>query len=121
MILSRSVSIVMHPRGNFVVYPLVSLEVVTTGKYIKSLEAVIHMQESTHNVPKSASPSVLGRMQLTLVRLSEHLAAFRAWCQRCRSAKTRRAPFRRCRDARVRGRKITTMHVYWYTPPAIPE
>ena len=39
---------------------------VDTVNKIRSFEAVIRMQESTHKVPKSASQAVRGRMQLKL-------------------------------------------------------
>ena len=81
-------------------------------KATRSCEAAIHVQDSTHKVRKSASQVVLGRMQLTLratrrtprgtLRL---VHAMPAW-----SVKTRRAPSRHCRDARVNGHKTTAMH-----------
>ena len=67
----------------------------------------------------SASKTVLSRMQLTLnaTRRTPHgawrlvLAMF-AW-----SVKTRHAPSRHCRDARVYGHTTTAMHDNEYTPP----
>ena len=50
-------------------FPFLSLELATpypVSPFSASFEAVVHMQESTHKVPKSASPLVVGRMQLTL-------------------------------------------------------
>ena len=55
-----------------------------------SFEAVIHMQESTRNVPKTVGQMVLSRMQLTLhaIRRIPH-GASRAWCTRCLLGRTR--------------------------------
>ena len=71
-------------------------------------------QESTHNkVAKFASPVVLstGRMQLTLhARLAEHLphrASRRVLAMFTWSVKTRHAPSRYIRDARVYGHTTT--------------
>ena len=75
------------------------------GKQVKSFDAVIHMQESAHKVPQSASQAALSRMQLTLHATrrtprgaSRLMQPISAW-----SVKTRRAPSRRRRDARVYG------------------
>ena len=43
-----------------------TLEVGHAGKQIKSFGDVIHKQESTHKVPKSAPQTVPSRMPLTL-------------------------------------------------------
>ena len=85
-----------------------------TGTQIKSFEAVIHMKI------KSASQAALSRMQLTLhaTRRTPHGAsrlvlAISAW-----SVKTRHAPSRHCRDARVYGHTTTDMHDNEHTSPA---
>ena len=68
---------------------------------------------------KSASQAVLTVGCISpFLRLAEHFKAFRAWCQRCLawSVKTRPAPFRHCRDARVYGRTTTAVHDNEYTP-----
>ena len=70
-------------------------------------------------VPKSVLRAVLGRMQLTLhvTRRTPHGAlrlvhAISAWL-----VKTRRAPSRHSRDARVYGHKTTAMHKLSTPPP----
>ena len=74
--------------------------------------AVIHKQGSTHKVPKSVLQTVIRKMQFTLhaTRRRPHRAlrlvqAMSAW-----PVKTRRAPFRHSRDARVNGHTTTAMH-----------
>ena len=72
---------------------------------------------------KSASQAVLSKMQLTLHAnrrtppgASRLALAMSAW-----SVKTRRAPSRRCRDARVYGHTTTAMHDNEYShPPSKP-
>ena len=67
------------------------------GKQINSFDAVIHMQE------KSASNAFLSRMQLTLheTRRTPHGASRLVLAMSAWSLKTRRAPSRHCKDARV--------------------
>ena len=79
----------------------------------------MHEQESRHKVPKSVSRAVLGRMQSTLhaTRRTPHGAsrlvqAMSAWLM-----KTRRAPSRHSRDARVYGHTTAAMHKPRYPPP----
>ena len=68
---------------------------------------------------KSASQAVLSRMQLTLhaTRRTPHGASCLVLAMSARSVKTRRAPSRHCRDARVYGHTTTAMHDNDYTPP----
>ena len=68
-----------------------------SGKQINSFDAVIHMQE------KSASNAFLSRMQLTLheTRRTPHGASRLVLAMSAWSLKTRRAPSRHCKDARV--------------------
>ena len=50
-----------------------------TPNRIKSFDAVAHMEERTHKVPKSAIQVVPSRTQLDpFMRLVEHLTALRA-------------------------------------------
>ena len=108
--------VVRHPRGSdtLIVYPLLSLQVATQEK--KSIQWTLSICESASNV-------VLSRMQLSpFMRLAQHLTALRTWCKKAMSAwsvKTRRAPSRHCRDARVHGHTTTAMHGM-STPPNPP-
>ena len=75
-----------------------------------------------HAARKSASRAVLGRMQLTLhaTRRIHHdaskslVVAISAW-----PVKTRRAPPRHYRDARVYGHTTTAMYDHEYPPPLV--
>ena len=69
--------------------------------------------------PKSASKSVLGRMQLTLhaTRPIPLGASRSVQAKSACSVKTRRAPSRHCRDARVYGHTTTAMHDNEYISP----
>ena len=86
---------VRHPRGSYT-YPIITVSGRGhTRKQINSFEAVIYC--------KFASQEFLGRMQLVLHATrrppnaaSRLVQAISAW-----SMKTRRAPSRHCRDARV--------------------
>ena len=84
-------------------YPLLSLEVATPEN------------KSTHwtlsSIRMSASKAVLCRMPLTLhaTRPAPHGASRLVQAMRVWSVKTRRAPFRHCRDARVYGYTTTVM------------
>ena len=62
---SRSVYMVGNPRGGYMVYPLLPLQVATPQKQINSFDDVIHVEERPQKPPKSASQAVLSRMQLT--------------------------------------------------------
>ena len=96
---------VRHPRGSCIVYPLLFLEMTTPqNKLAQSMLSSI--------CRKFASQALLIRMQLTLhatrptpVGASRLVQAMSAW-----SAKTRRAPFRHCRDVRGYGNTTTAMH-----------
>ena len=83
----------------------------------------MHKQESRPKVPKSVLRAVLARMQLTLHanRRTPHGAsrlvqAMPAWLVR-----TRRAPSRHSRDARVYGHTTTAMHKLSTSPPPPPS
>ena len=70
---------------------------------------------------KSASQAVLSRMQLTLhaTRLTPHGASRLVQAMSAWSVKTRHAPSRHCRDARVYDHTTTAMHEIEYTPPSL--
>ena len=109
---SRSVNMVRHPRGSYIVIPIAVSGVATPENTAQLIGAVIHKQESRHKVPKSVLQAVLERMQFTLhatrrtpYGASRLVQAMPAWL-----AKTRRAPFRHSRDARLYGHTTTAMH-----------
>ena len=101
---------VRHPRGSYIVTPLLSLEVATPEN--KSIHSTLS------SICKSASKAVLSRMQLTLhaTRRTPHGASRLVLAMSAWSVKTRRAPSRHCRDARVYGHTTTAMHDNEYTP-----
>ena len=85
-----------------------------TGKFSTSFEAVIHICKRLTNV--------LRRMQLALRATcrkphgaSRSMLAMSAW-----SVKTRRAPSRHCRDARVYDHTTSAVHDIEYTPSTPP-
>ena len=108
---------VRHPRGSYIV-PGTATAVSSsghTGKQIISLKL--------SSMCKSASRAVLSRMQLTLLATrrtprgaSRLVQAMTAW-----SVRTRRAPSRHFRDARVHGHTTTALYVVEYTPPPDPD
>ena len=84
---------------------------------MKPFDAAVHMEKGTHKVPKSASQAVHGEMQLNLLAThraphgaSRLVQAMSSW-----SVKSRRAPSRHCKDAKVYGH--AAMHTIEYTPP----
>ena len=88
-----SVYMVRHPRGSYIAYKIAVSGSGHTGKQRKSFDAVIHMKENTHKVPKSASQAVLSRMLLTLhaTRRTPHgdsrlVQAMSAWSVEIRRA-----------------------------------
>ena len=70
---------------------------------------------------KSASKAVLSRMKLPLhaTRPTPHGASRLVKAMSTWSVKTRRAPSRHCRDARVYGHTTTAMHDNEYPPPSL--
>ena len=70
---------------------------------------------------KSASKTVLNRMQFTLhaTRPTPHGASRLVLAMSARSAKTRRAPSQHCRDARVYVQTTTAMHDNAYPPSCL--
>ena len=80
------------------------------GEYIDSIDAVIHTQArlTTGFQEDAAHPSC------GLPNTSRRCA----WCKQVSAwlVKTRRAPSRHCKDARVYGRTTTAMHDIEYTP-----
>ena len=111
MIVSRSAYTVRHPRGSYIIYPLLSLEA-TTPENPPPINSMLS------SICKSASQAVLSRMQLTLhaTRRTPHGASGLAQAMSAWSAESRPAPSRRCRDARVYIHSTTAMHDM-STPP----
>lgn len=70
----------------------------------KSLYAAIYTQQCTHKVPDSSSQEVHRRMQLTLFATSQYTHGASRLIEAVSDGwvKTRRAPSRRCNDARTR-------------------
>ena len=100
---SRSVNMVRHPRGSYIVIPVAVSRVATPENKVQLIGAVIHEQESRHKVPKCVLQAPLGRMQFTLhaTRRTPHGASRFAQAMSAWLVKTRRAPVRQSRDARV--------------------
>ena len=109
MIVSRSAHMVSHPRGSYIVIPHCCL---WGGHTKKVIGAVIHKQQSRHTMPKSVLRAVFGRMQFTLhaTRRTPHDASHLVQAMPAWLVKTRRAPPRHSRDARVYGHTTTAMH-----------
>ena len=106
VVVAHIVYMFKEPRGSYMVYPLLSLDVATPENRSSHSTLVIRLQESRHKVPTSASEAVLSRMQFTLHAAgrippggSRLVKATHAY-----SMQTRHAPSRYCREARrVRG------------------
>ena len=103
-----------HPRGSYIVTPLLSLEVVTPENKLA--------HSSRHPCEKSTSPAVFSRIQLTLcaTRRTPHGALRLVQATPAWSVKTRRAPSRHCRGARVSGHTTTAMNDIECTPTSHP-
>ena len=87
----------------------------------KLIGAVIHKQESRHKVPNSVLRAVLGRMQFTLhaTRRTPHGASRLVQAMSAWLVKTRCAPSRHSKDARVHGHTTTAIHKLG-TPATLP-
>ena len=90
-----------------------------TRNHTNKIETVIHMQQSTHKVPKFAAQVVDSRMQLILhaTRRRPHGASRLVHAISACSLETRWDPSRHCRDARGYGRATTAMHELVQRPP----
>ena len=99
---SRSAYMVRYPRGS---YLLLSLSSGHTRKQINSFDAVIHTPERP---PLKRFLVSIGCSSPVM----RHRTVLRAWCKQCLRgrSKTRRAPSRHYRDARVYGHTATAMH-----------
>ena len=94
----------------------------TPGKQSNAL-ALIHKQESRHSkVPTSVLRAVLGRMQLTFhaTRRTPHGASRLVQAMSAWLVKTRRAPSRYRRGARIYGHTTKAMHKLSIPPPRAP-
>ena len=124
MIASRSVKMARRPRGSYIVVPIASSGVVTPENKVWPIGAVIHKQGSMHKVPNSVlrargswkdavhpscdSPNSSRRFAL---------GASNVFCL----VKTRRAPSRHSRDARVlRSYDYGHAQTEYTSPPPTP-
>ena len=100
---------------------LIPIALSEVRKQSNSLVAVILRQESRHKVPKSVLRAVLKWMQFTLhaTRGTPHGASRLVQKMSAWLAKTRRAPPRLSRDARVYGHTTTAMHKLSTPPPPL--
>ena len=100
--MSRSVNMVMHPRGRYINIPVAVSSSGHARETTNLFEAVIHMQEGTHKVRK-ASLVVLRTMQLTLLATcrTPHDASGLVHAMFAWSAKSRHAPSRHWSHASV--------------------
>ena len=106
LIASRSVHIVRHLRGSYIVTPWLSPQAVTPQK----IQLIRHSSRSYAR--KSASQAILSRIRLTLHAtcrtthgVSPLVQTMPAW-----SVKTRHAPSWHCKDARTYDYTTTAMH-----------
>ena len=100
------VGMVRHPRGSFIVYPLLSPEAATPKKQNQVL------RRCRLYARKSASRAVLSRMQFTLhaTRPTPHGASRSVLTMSVWSMKARRPTYRNCRHARVYGHTTPAVH-----------
>ena len=126
MVASRSVNVVRHPRGSYRVILFAGSEV-ATGHTRKQSSSLALPSIGKKVGTRCRSPSYerfLEGCNSPLLRLADHLTAFRAWCKQCLPGlvKTRRAPSRHSKDARVYGHSTDYGHAQIeYTPPRIPR
>ena len=109
---------VRHPRGSYIVYPLLPLEVTTPSQKYK----YIYIGRCHPYARKFAIKAILSSVQLTLrATRPTHYGATRlvqvmsAW-----SVKTRRTPPRHCRDAKIYGHTTTAVNGTTTPPPPPP-
>ena len=123
MIASRSVNVVRHPRGSYIrVTPILSLECPhQKTKYNSLALSPISKKVGTRCRSSSYERWVLGRTQFILhaTRRTPHGASHLVQAMFAWLVKTRRAPSRHSRDARVYGHTTTAMHNLSTPPPAL--
>ena len=102
--LPGNVYVVRRPRGSYIVYPLLSLK-------WPHQERNQFIGRCHPYARKSASKTVLSKMQPTLHATlpTPHGASRLVHAMSAKPVKTRRAPSRHCRDARVYGHTTTAM------------
>ena len=110
----------MRPRCSHIVIPTVVSGVATPDK-VTHWRCHPYARRNRHKVPKSVLRAGLGRMQFTLhgTRRTPHGASRLVQAMSAWLVKTRRAPSRHSRDARVYGHTTTAMHEL-STPPPLP-
>ena len=108
---------VRHPRGRYLVHgtPTAVSGSCHTGNKINPLKL--------SSVCKSVPQAGFSRMKLTLhaTRRTPHGASRLVHAMSVWSVKTRHAPSRHCRDARVYGHTTTAMNEIEYTRPSPPH
>ena len=104
---------VRHRRGNYIILSLLSLKVVTPEMTLA--------HRSCHPCASPPHKRFIVGCGSLFMPLARHLTALRSWCKQCLSGrlKTRRAPSRHCRGARIYGHTTTAMHNIEYTLPPL--
>ena len=99
--------------------PIAVSGVATPENKVTHWRCVTRKQENRHQVPKSVLRAVLERMQFTLhaTRRTPHGASRLVQAMSVWLVKSRRAPSRHSRDARVYGHTTTAMHKLSTPPP----
>ena len=129
--ITRSTYHYAYARQTQVIWKIpIAVPGVATPETKQLISAVIHKQESKHEVPESVLRAVLGRIQFTLhaTRRTPHIASRLVQAMSAWLVKTRRARFRHSKDARVYGHTTTAMHklsnppthTHTQTPPPSP-
>ena len=101
--------------------PIAVSGVATPENKVTHWRCVTRKQENRHQVPKSVLRAVLERMQFTLhaTRRTPHGASRLVQAMSVWLVKSRRAPSRHSRDARVYGHTTTAMHKLSTPPPPL--
>ena len=115
MVVSRCVYLVRHPRGSCIVYPIA---VYGMWPHEETNQVIRRCRPCARNA-RLVIGSYSSRMKLTFhaTRRTSQCASRLVQAMSAWSLKTRRAPNRRCRNARVYGRTTTAMHDTSASPP----
>ena len=111
---SRSVNRVRHPRGSYLVTPIVVSRVATPENKENSLALLSIRKEVGTRCRSPSHERCLEGCSPPFMLLPGHLTALRAWrlvqAMSVWLVKTRRAPSRHSRDASAYGHTTTAMH-----------
>ena len=125
MIASRSVNMVRHPRGSYIVIiPIAVSGVATPENKVTHWRCHPQCNKNGHTMPNSVLQRFLEGCSSPFMRLADHLTALPSRLVQAMPAwlvKTRRAPSRRSRDARVYGHTTTVMHKLSTPPHPLPS